>query len=187
MFYLIFVIVSALLIILYNAMSVGFSLGSLLDATISVAIGAAAIFIVDAILALAIRRLTPQCLYKPECILFRVSKREKKLYTKLKIKKWKDVVPELGVFTGFSKSEIKSTNDPKYLHRFLIESNYGVVIHLANAIFGFVILFIPLCSRPSIWVPIFIVNFILSMLPVFILRHTTHTLFRLYKKSQRKK
>ena len=105
----------------------------------------------------------------------------------MKIKKWKDRVPELGMFTGFSKSEIKSSDDPQYLGRFLLEANYGVIIHLANAVFGFVIAFIPFCSAPSIWIPIYAVNFVLSILPVFILRYTSCTLLKLYKKSLKTK
>ena len=116
---------------------------------------------------------------------FTVSAKERKFYTKLKIKKWKDLVPELGLFTGFSKSEIKDSDDPEYLGRFLIESNYGVIIHIANAVLGFVIAFIPICSSPSIWIPIYVVNFVLSILPVAILRYTSHTLAKLYQRSKK--
>lgn len=185
MFYLITILVSALLIIVGNMAFCPFSWENTCNISLSVAIGVVAVIAEDGVSALIIRRLTPKSLYRPERKFFEVSKRERNFYNSVGIKKWKDLVPELGLFTGFSKSEVRSTSDTAYLERFIIESNYGVIIHAANALLGFVIMFIPICSAPSIWIPIFIVNFILSMMPVFILRHTLYTLNRLYKRSQK--
>lgn len=185
MFYIITIITGAIIIVLANTLS-AFSPDLLLQNTVSTFIGVIAIIAADGILALIIRRLTPKAWYLPNRALFRVSKRERSFYSKLKIKKWKSYVPELGLFTGFSKSELQEAEDEKYLERFLIESNYGVIIHIANAVFGFVIAFIPICSSPSIWIPIFIVNFVLCLLPVAILRYTSHTLLKLYIRSAKK-
>ena len=69
--------------------------------------------------------------------------------------------------------------------KFLLEANFGVIIHLENALFGFLIAFIPPCSSPSIWIPVSAVNFVLSMLPVFVLRFTSHTLKKLYIRSKK--
>jgi hypothetical protein len=184
MLYLTIIIGGAILIAIANTL-LSFSFELLLWNLLSVAIGVAAIIAQDGIGALIIRRLTPKKWFLPERRLFTVSAKERKFYTKVKIKKWKDHVPELGLFTGFSKSEIKEADDPEYLGRFLIESNYGVIIHVANAIFGFVIAFIPICSAPSIWIPIYAVNFVLSILPVAILRYTSHTLAKLYQRSKK--
>ena len=184
MFYLITILVSALLIIVGNMAFCPFSWENTCNIALSVAIGVVAIIAEDGLSALIIRRLTPKSWYRPERKLFEVSKHERNFYNSVGIKKWKDLVPELGLFTGFSKSEVRSTSDTAYLERFIIESNYGVIIHAANALLGFVIMFIPICSAPSIWIPIFIVNFILSMMPVFVLRHTSYTLLRLYKRSR---
>ena len=137
----------------------------------------------DALSALIIRRLTPKSWYTPERSVFAVSKGERNFYNKLKIKAWKDYVPELGGFTDFHKSSLVSVSDRDYLRRFITEANYGVIIHLANALLGFVITFIPFCSSPRIWIPVFLVNFVLSLLPVFILRHTSYTLHRLFRRS----
>lgn len=103
----------------------------------------------------------------------------------MKIKAWKDKVPELGGFTDFHKDRLESQSDAAYLERFLIESNFGVIVHLVNGIFGVFILFIPFCSMPSVWIPVFIVNLILSLMPVAILRHTSYTLLRLYNRSRK--
>ncbi len=184
MFYIITILVSACLIIAANVAFFPFSWELLGSFSLSVAIGVAAVIAVDGIFALVIRRLTPTSWYHPKNELFTVSKSERELYHRLKIKKWKDLVPELGLFTGFSKSEVKDTGDSAYLERFLIESNYGMVIHTANALFGFLIMFIPRCSSPSVWIPIFAVNFVLSLMPVAVLRYTGYTLLRLYKRSK---
>ena len=187
MFYLIVVFISMALIIGGNFLfAAEFTLATLGNIAISVSIATAAIFAEDAISALILRRLTPQKWYLPEKKIFTVSKAERNFYNKLKIKAWKDRVPELGGFTSFHKDSLESVSDREYLKRFLIESNYGVVIHLANALLGFVIAFIPFCSAPAVWIPVFAVNFVLSMLPVFILRHTSYTLLRLYKRSKNK-
>ena len=149
---------------------------SSLSATISV-------ILIDGLGALIIRRLFPKSLFAPHRKIFTVSKNEYQFYRKLKIKSWKDKIPELGGFTNFHKNKLASASDQSYLERFLLESNYGVIIHIQNAIFGFLILFIPVCSSPSIWIPVFIVNFILSLLPVAVLRHNSYTLLRLYNRA----
>ena len=184
MLYLTIIIGGAILIAIANTL-VAFSWQLLLTNLLAVAIGVIAIIAQDGIGAIIIRRLTPKTWYLPERRFFTVSAKERKFYTKLKIKKWKDLVPELGLFTGFSKSEIKDSDDPEYLGRFLMEANYGVIIHIANAVLGFVIAFIPICSSPSIWIPIYVVNFVLSILPVAILRYTSHTLAKLYQRSKK--
>ena len=184
MLYLTIIIGGAIIIAIANTLA-AFSLKLLLTNLLAVAIGVIAIIAQDGIGALIIRRLTPESWYLPGRRFFNVSAKERKFYTKLKIKKWKDHVPELGMFTGFSKSELRDMESPEYLGRFLIESNYGVIIHIANAVLGFVIMFIPICSAPSIWIPIYVVNFILSILPVAILRYTSHTLVKLYARTQK--
>ncbi len=184
MFYIITILVSAILIIAANVAVFPFSWAYLGSVSLSVTVGVIAVIAIDGIFALLIRRLTPKFWYHPERSFFEVKKSERNFYNRIKIKKWKDLVPELGLFTGFSKSEVKDTGDKTYLERFLVESNYGMVIHLANALFGFLIVLIPWCSSPSVWIPIFIVNFILSIMPVAVLRYTAYTLLRLYKRSK---
>ncbi len=183
MLYLIIIFISIVLIsganLLFTIPITPQEVGSVLFAVV---IAAVAIFALDAIGALIIRRLTPKSWYTPDKKLFKVSKKERNIYRALKIKSWKDSVPELGGFTSFHKDKLESISDSAYLERFIIEANYGVVIHLANAVFGFAIMFIPFCSSPTIWIPVFAVNFVLSILPVAILRYTSYTLQNLFKK-----
>ena len=146
---------------------------------------AVAVIAADGIGALILRRLTPAAWYAPHRALFRVSRREYRFYRTVRVHRWKGLVPELGLFTGFSKSDLASTDDPAYLHRFLTENNYGAVIHLQNALCGFVICFLPPCSSPAVWIPIAAVNFVLSLLPVAVLRYTSHSLLHLYERKTR--
>ncbi len=186
MLYLIIIIASAALIALGNFLFYATpDANNLPEIFLSVLIGVIAVIAEDGISALLIRRLTPKSWFSPERRSFAVSKKERDIYRSLGIKKWKNAIPELGLFTGFSKSELKNTSDKKYLSRFLLEANYGVVIHLANGLLGFVIMFLPPCSSPSIWIPIFCVNFVLSLLPTAILRYTSYTLLKLYKRSKK--
>lgn len=195
LFYISTIIISVVIIILANLFSAPFDLNNLLWLSVNTVIGTVGVITLDGIGALIVRRLLPMKWFTPEKKLFQVSKKEHKFYNKIKIKSWKDKVPELGGFTNFSKSEFKSPGDKEYLKRFIIESNYGVICHLQNAICGFLIMFIPhwfgntfyiFPALPSIWIPIFAVNFVLSMLPVFILRYTNYTLIRLYNKQEKK-
>lgn len=184
MFYLIVIALSSALIFAANLL-----LGGPVDApralslAASVAVSVAAAFALDGIGALVIRRLTPASWYSPERKIFAVSKAERRLYNRLKIKLWKDSVPELGGFTGFHKDRLLSMSDRDYLERFITEANFGAVIHLANALLCPVIILIPLCRPVGIWLPVVAVNFILSMLPFCILRHTEYTLQKLYTRS----
>ena len=193
-FYLVTIFISMVIIAVANALVVPFEISNFLWIFLNVTIGTVGVIAIDGLGAFLVRRALPEKWFLPQKKLFTVSKKEHNFYKAIKIKSWKDKVPELGMFTAFSKSEFKSSSDKNYLKRFIIESNFGVICHLQNAIFGFLILFIPYINGAnvvfpcyaSIWVPIFAVNFILSMLPVFILRYTSYTLLRLYEKQLKK-
>lgn len=152
-------------------------------ALLAVSVGTVAAIATDGISALIIRKLMPSSWFAPNKKLFRVSKTERSFYQRIHVKSWVNAVPELGLFTGFSKSELKSTCDSEYLARFLTESNYGVIIHIANALLCPIILLIPICSAPSVWIPISVTNLVLNLLPTAILRNNTYTLSRLYIRS----
>ena len=113
------------------------SINSALANALSSLSGTVAVILLDGAVAFIIRRLTPQKWFSADRKIFLITKKERDLYGALRIKKWKDKIPELGGFTGFHKNKLESTSDTKYLERFILEANYGVVIHLANAIFGF--------------------------------------------------
>ena len=155
------------------------------QAVLSTVLGTASVIAWDGVQAFLIRRL-PEKAFAPSRRAFAVSKRERAFYRRIRINEWKDLIPELGGFTNFHKSEFTSPSDPAYLGRFLLESNYGVAIHVCNALLGFLIVALPWCSVPSIALPIALVNLVLSLLPVAILRFNTAPLRNLYARSLKK-
>lgn len=155
----------------YNLSPLYIILGSILAA-----IGVIAI---DGILATFIRRALPEKWFDYKAKIHTVPKWEIKLYDKLGVKNWKNQVLELGVFTNFSKKKIADPRSREYIERFILECNYGAVIHLSNAILGFLlILFYPKNLCFFIPFPACVINLILSMLPYMILRYNVPRLMR---------
>lgn len=185
----IFIIVGAIVLItLINALLLADpSLQQIGNIALSTLLGTVSVIAWDGIVALLIRRFPlPARWFAPDSKLFAVGKRERGFYRSIGINAWKHHVPELGCFTGFHKSEFTSPNDPAYLARFLLESNYGVAIHLANALLGFLIALLPWCSSPAIACPIALVNMMLSLLPVAVLRFNTVPLRNIYLRHLKK-
>lgn len=145
-------------------------------------LGVVAVFAIDGLLAFVIRRL-PERGFAPEARAFAVGKREKDFYRKIKLNSWKKYIPEWGCFTGFHKDKMRAPDDPAYLGRFLLESNYGVAGHVVGAFFGFLILLIPFLRPLTVALPIAVINMVLSLLPTMILRFNTPALRRLYRRN----
>ena len=190
--YLISIIGGDALIILFNLL---FSRNyfpelSVLYIVIASILAAILVIAIDGVLATFIRRCLPEKWFAYNVKLHNVSQKECKLYEKLGIKHWKDKVLELGVFTNFSKKTIADPHSREYMERFILECNYGAVIHLSNAILGFLLIF---CYPLKYWLlfafPACIINFVLSMLPYMILRYNVPRLQRarniLEKKEER--
>ena len=148
-------------------------------------IGVVLVIAIDGVAAFIVRRL-PEKWFSPDAKLFDVSDKERLLYRKLKINSWKNQVPELGCFTGFHKDHLEKTDSSTYLGRFLLESNYGVVGHIAGAILGFSLLLMPFLHPLIVALPISAINAVLSILPTMILRFNTPSLRRLYHRSLKK-
>ena len=148
-------------------------------------IGVIAVIAIDGIAAFVIRRL-PEKWFSPESKAFSVGKGERNLYRKAKIRVWKKYVPEWGCFTGFHKDKLREPNDSAYVGRFLLESNYGVAGHVAGAVLGFAIIFIPILHPLYVALPIAAVNCVLSLLPTAVLRSNTPALRGLYRRNLEK-
>ena len=86
------------------------------------------VIIIDAIVAIIIRKL-PEKHFDYHKKVFQNNERQKKFYKFIKVSKWKEKVPELGMFTGLRKKKIDNPNDPSYLNKFILEACYGVIIH----------------------------------------------------------
>ena len=182
LFYGIVILGSDILILLLNWLLRGGGLPELGKAALAVFGGTVLVIAIDGLFAFLIRRL-PEKWFAPGARLFHVGKKERDLLGKLGVKRWKHLVPELGFLSGFPKDRIGGTRDGAHIARFLLESNYGVAIHLENALCGLFLPAFPFLRRFAVWFPIFFVNLFLSFLPAMILRYNTPPLRRLYKRN----
>ena len=152
----------------------------------AVLINVVAVIAVDGLFAFLIRRL-PEKWFGHERRFFQVSAKEKKFYEKLKIRKWKDKVPELGQFTNFHKNKVAEPRNNVYLERYMLEAAYGEVIHLAGCFLGFVIIFFyPLKYWLCFGFPVAVINLKMNILPYFILRYNFYKMKVLYRSNERK-
>ena len=152
----------------------------------AVLINVVAVIAVDGLFAFLIHRL-PEKWFGHERRFFQVSAKEKKFYEKLKIRKWKDKVPELGQFTNFHKNKVAEPRNNVYLERYMLEAAYGEVIHLAGCFLGFVIIFFyPLKYWLCFGFPVAVINLIMNILPYFILRYNFYKMKVLYRSNERK-
>ena len=146
-----------------------------------------AVVIVDALTATLCRLLPGKCA-NPEKKVFNVSSKEKKFYEKLKIRKWKDLVPEIGQFTGFRKNQIVDPKSVEYLDRFLSEICYGAIGHVVSVFTGFLILW--LFPSKGFWISIAlsvaVVNALMNLPSLFILRYNSYKLKILRKNALKK-
>ncbi len=145
------------------------------------------VIIVDGIFATIVRWLLPEKWFDVNKKIFKANKKECKFYEKIGIKRWKDKVLELGGFTKFHKNKLGESYDIEYVSKFIIESNYGIIVHVACIMFGYLIIFFyPLKYFLCFGVPIATVNAILNFLPLMILRYNLPKLHVLYAYIKRK-
>lgn len=151
------------------------------------ALAVVAVIAVDGLVS-TIARLLPKKCAQHDKKVFTVSGKEKKFYEKLKIRKWKDLVPEIGHFTGFRKNKIADPKSVEYLDRFLLEACYGEIGHFYSLFFGFLILLLfPLTDMWfAISIPVAIINVFLNLPSLFILRYNSYKL-EILRKSNLKK
>lgn len=144
--------------------------------------------IVDALVALIIRRCIPEKVILKDKKIYHTSDKEMRFYRFLKVDKWKDHIPELGGFTNFHKDKLVNPFDNEYIKRYVIEARYGALIHIYSVPASFLILLADYnmyVGRPNliltIALPIAIVNAILIVLPAFILKYNLPRLTRIYE------
>lgn len=143
--------------------------------------------IIDVILATIARWALPSKFFSVEKKWFSASKRECRFYEFIGIKKWKDKTLELGAVTGFRKNKLGDANNNEYVKRFILEANYGIMVHIFCIVFGFLLLFAMLIYN-CFWVllPVCVVNAILNAMSLFILRYNLPKLHTLYKYNERR-
>ena len=180
--YLSIVFVAMIIVSLFNIV---FSTGPIWFIILAV-IGCTAFqFAIDGVVALIINHL-PDKWFGIDKKCFLVSKKCQKFYEKLKIRKWKDKVWELGGLGGFRKNKLNDPNSKEYIEQFIIESNKVIVTLRISYFMGFLAIFLfPFKYAFIIAVPIACVNIILNILPTMILRYNIPKLRALYTRLSR--
>lgn len=142
-------------------------------------------FAFDGLIAIIINKM-PNAWFGADNPLYSVSKSERSLYKKLKVRLWKDKVWELGGLGGFSKKELRFPDSPEYIERFIIECNKGVLTHRLSYPIGFLaMLTLPNVCAFTIALPVAFVNLFLNILPTLVLRYNTPMLKSLFKRLKR--
>ena len=108
---------------------------------------------------------------------------EEKIYRFLRVKKWKDKIPELGNISGFGKKKIEDPNNPIYLYKFLTENCLADSLHFFS-IFAGVLVFVLVPSRfiLTIALPIFIVNTIMNTMSWMVQRFLRPKMVKMYER-----
>ena len=135
------------------------------------------VVLVDGLTATACRLLPKKCANHQKKF-FQVSKKEKSFYEKLKIRKWKDLVPEIGQFTGFRKNKLENPQSVEYVERFLMEACYGEIGHFTSFFTGFLILLLFPLFKGWLYfaIPVAVINLLMNMPSYFILRYNFYKL-----------
>ena len=163
----------------------GFDLTYIVFAVIISTIGA---IVIDLIFAFIVRQLLPQKWFSVDKTVYSAGKGERRFYEKIGIKKWKDKVLELGALSGFRKNKIAEPTNNDYVGRYILEANYGVIVHLVCIVVGFGVVFIyPIKYALCFGIPVAIVNAVLNLLPLFVLRYNLPKLHALYKHNEKKR
>lgn len=143
-------------------------------------------FAFDGTIAIVINKM-PDRWFGIDNPLYHVSAFEKKLYKKLRVRCWKDKVWELGGLGGFSKKVLKEPENPRYIEKFIIECNKGVLTHRLSYPIGFLaMLTLPNVCSLTVALPVAIVNLLLNVLPTLALRYNTPMLLSILKRLRRK-
>lgn len=144
-------------------------------------------FALDGGIAIVINKM-PDRWFGVDNRLYHVSKRERELYKKLKVRLWKDKVWELGGIGGFSKKNLRDPSDPKYIEKFIIECNKGVLTHRLSYPIGFLaMLTLSGITSLTVALPVAMVNLYLNILPTLALRYNTPKLKAMLDRLNRKR
>jgi len=154
------------------------------DMSLLVVLGVVIVFVIDMIVS-AVVMVVPVKVFKG-CT--KVYKWEKKFYDKLKIKKWKDLIPigrgPLGL--GMDKSSLEAYDTIDNLEKLIAECVKAEAMHFLSMLLGFALIFIfPLKYALVVCLPIALVNMFLQALPCIVQRYNLPKLEILLKRKQR--
>ncbi|MBR1890604.1 MAG: hypothetical protein IJ817_02840 [Clostridia bacterium] len=138
---------------------------------VAVVCGVAFQFVVDGLFATLVH-LFPKKWFSYDKKIFAVTKAERKFLNLFNVKKWKNLVWELGGLGGFKKSKIENPKDIGYVETFLMECNKGVVTHYIGMFAGYLLILIfPIRFALTVCLPIAFVNMVLNIMPIMVLRY----------------
>lgn len=136
-------------------------------------------FAIDAIVAI-LARCIPEKKIDPFAKIFVAKNRERKIYEKLGVKFWKDIIPESGkLLVGFDKRHIEKPNDNEYVLKFLKETCYAGIMHTIS-IFASLLAFVFMPYKLTIVLPVVLTNMFLQFLPVVVQRYNRIRLISIY-------
>ncbi len=180
---IVFSIVCAILGCFVAVPMIGVSYGSVFAAIGLCLLG---LFIVDAVVAIVVR-LLPKKLYNPFKKLYKVSEKERKFYDKIKIRAWKDKIPETGgLLVGFSKTKVADMTNNEYVEKFMYETVYAEVMHFVSIPFSFLVSFIYPKLFLFVGLILIIGNILLQLMPVMVQRYNRYKLMILHKRNSRR-
>ncbi len=181
--YLSVIAVAALIISIFN---IAFEVAPWYFVILDVAFCIALQFAFDGGLAILINKM-PDKWFSVDNPAYCVSDFEKNLYKKLQVRRWKDKVWELGGLGGFSKKSFSDPTNPKYVERFIIECNKGVLTHRLSYFIGFLAMLTQEGNSVfTIALPVAVVNLFLNVLPTLALRYNTPKLQNALARLKRK-
>ncbi len=184
MFFILTIIIAVILIIAVDTLI--FGLSNLLYFSLAVVITTVAVIAVDGLFATIVRWVMPKKWFTIDKKNFVASKKESLFYEKIGIKKWKDLIIELGFFTNFRKNKIAEPNNNEYVERYIIEANYGIAVHLCCMLFGFLVILIYPSLYLSVGIPVCLVNLVLNFMPVACLRYNLTKLHKIYRINEKR-
>ncbi len=127
-------------------------------------------------------RIIPQDKINIHSWCFKTFKKERKIYELLGVKKFKDKIPDMGgVLTGFSKSELTSS-DPRYLERFIKETILGELSHLLGILCCVVIFIVFNEHTLNFALPLFFLNTYFNLMPLIVQRYNRPKLCKIYER-----
>lgn len=144
------------------------------------------VFIIDAFTAFFINKL-PKKWFNYQYKIFKIFKWENSFYNCLKIRSWKEYIPELGFLAGFRKNKVKEPHNNNYIDKYLEQCCIGMSVHFTSIILGYLTILIKPKYFLYFALPVSITNGIIHFLSLSILRYNVPKLIRLYERNQRKR
>ncbi len=126
--------------------------------------------------------------FNPNSKFFRVPEYEQKFYEKIKLDKWKKIVPDFGKMVGFKKKiDPKECKNSKFYERFLYENINASILHFADILLSpFFFFFLHKEFYITIGLCGMLVIFILNIIPVMLQRFLRPRLLKIYNKLKQK-